>query len=114
MEAGTGPYLVTRRDDGYGDVIALAVGQRCTLGRANTNRIVLKDELCSREHAEIYFAEERWLLRDLKSLNGSRVNDVAVDKDWELSSGDLVQLGRAELVFVNKLEELPAPLPPDA
>ena len=76
MEAGTGPYLVIRRDDGYGDVIALAVGQRCTLGRANTNRVVLKDELCSREHAEVYFAEGRWYLRDLKSLNDTRIKGV--------------------------------------
>src|ERR1700740_353232 len=74
MEAGTGPYLVIRRDAGYGHGIAPAVGQPCTLGRANTNRVVLKDELCSREHAEVYFAEGHWRLRDLKSLNGTRVN----------------------------------------
>ncbi len=56
----TGPYLVIRRDDGYGDVFPLNASQRCLLGRANTNRIVLKDELCSREHAEVSFAEGRW------------------------------------------------------
>ncbi len=73
MTAGSGPYLVTRREDGYGDVFPLQAGQRITLGRANTNRIVLKDELCSREHAEVYFAAGNWHLRDLKSLNGTRV-----------------------------------------
>ncbi len=60
MAAGSGPYLVTRREDGYGDVYPLQTGQRMTLGRANSNRIILKDELCSREHAETYFAEGRW------------------------------------------------------
>ncbi len=107
METGTGPYLVIRRDDGYGDVIALEVGQRCTLGRANTNRIVLKDELCSREHAEVYFAEERWRLRDLKSLNGTRVNGDAITDEWELVSGDEFQVGRTRFVYVDQLEELP-------
>src|SRR5436190_1184769 len=58
--SASGPYLVTRRDDGYGDVIPLQAGQRYTLGRANTNRIVLKDELASRDHAEVYYAENRW------------------------------------------------------
>ena len=108
MEAGTGPYLVIRREDGYGDVIALEVGQRCTLGRANTNRIVLKDELCSREHAEVYFAEERWRLRDLKSLNGTRVNGDPIQDEWELVSGDEFQAGRTRFVYVNQLEELPS------
>src|SRR5262249_43193195 len=89
MTAGSGPYLVTRREDGYGDVYPLQAGQRITLGRANTNRIVLKDELCSREHAEVYFAEGRWCVRDLKSLNGTRINnDPLLDADWELAAGD--------------------------
>ncbi len=108
MEAGTGPYLVIRREDGYGDVIALAVGQRCTLGRANTNRVVLKDELCSREHAEVYFAEGRWRLRDLKSLNGTRVNGDPIQDEWELVSGDEFSTGRTRFVFVNQLDELPS------
>ena len=56
MTANSGPYLVTRRDDGYGEVFPLQAGQRTTLGRAGTNRILLKDELCSREHAEVHFA----------------------------------------------------------
>jgi Nif-specific regulatory protein len=99
---------VIRRDDGYGDVIALAVGQRCTLGRANTNRVVLKDELCSREHAEVYFAEARWRLRDLKSLNGTRVNGDSIQDEWELVSGDEFSVGRTRFVFVNQLEELPS------
>jgi Nif-specific regulatory protein len=108
MEAGTGPYLVTRRDDGYGDVIALEVGQRCTLGRANTNRVVLRDELCSREHAEVYFADGRWRLRDLKSLNGTRVNNESIQDEWELVSGDEFQVGRTRFVYVNQIEELPS------
>ncbi|HZT82695.1 MAG TPA: FHA domain-containing protein, partial [Gemmataceae bacterium] len=74
MPSGASAYLVVRRDDGFGDVFPLAGGQRYTLGRAPTNRIVLKDDLCSREHAEVYHARGRWRLRDLNSLNGTRVN----------------------------------------
>ena len=110
MDARSGPYLVIRRDDGYGDVIALEPGQRCTLGRANTNRIVLRDELCSREHAEVYFAEGRWRLRDLKSLNGTRVNNESIQDEWELVSGDEFQVGRTRFVYVNQIEELPSVL----
>src|SRR6516225_387853 len=110
--SGAGPYLVTRRDDGYGDVIPLLAGQRFTLGRANTNRIVLKDELASRDHAEVYFAEDRWRLRDLKSLNGTRINGEALDSEWELSPGDEFQIGKTLYLFVNHIDELPKiPLP---
>ena len=56
MPNGASGYLVVRRDDGFGDVFPLTGGQRYTIGRAGTNRIVLKDDLCSREHAEIYHA----------------------------------------------------------
>ncbi len=108
----TGPYLVTRRDDGYGDVIPLITGQRFTIGRANTNRIVIKDELSSREHAEVYFAEDRWRLRDNKSLNGTRVNGEVLDSEWELAAGDEFQIGKTRYVFVNQIDELPqVPMP---
>ena len=103
----TGPYLVTRRADGYGDVIPLIPGQRYTIGRAATNRIVLKDELCSRDHAEVYFAEERWRLRDNKSLNGTRINGEVLDSEWELSSSDEFQIGKTSYVFVTNIDELP-------
>src|SRR5947208_3437692 len=107
MAAGNGPYLVIRLDDGFGEVFPLEPGQRFTLGRANTNRVVLKDELCSREHAEVYFADGRWRLRDLKSLNGTRLNGEPLDSEWELGPGDAFQVGRTQFLYVDKLEELP-------
>jgi Nif-specific regulatory protein len=107
MPNGATAYVVVRKEDGFGDVCALTAGQRYTLGRATTNRIVLKDELCSREHAEIYYADGRWHLRDLNSLNGTRVNDTVLDREWELTPGDEIHLGRSRLVFIEHLEELP-------
>src|SRR5437762_1723658 len=107
MSAPASAYLVTRRDDGFGDVYPLAMGHRYTMGRAATNRIVVKDELCSREHAEVYHADGRWRLRDLKSLNGTRLNNAALDSEWELAPGDEVSIGRTSLVFVEDMSQLP-------
>jgi Nif-specific regulatory protein len=113
MSAGVSAYLVSRRDDGFGEVYPLVVGQRCTLGRAATNRIVVKDELCSREHAELYHADGRWRLRDLGSLNGTRLNGATLDSAWELSPGDEVNIGRTHFVFVDDMSQLPhVPLEP--
>src|SRR5262245_27962986 len=100
MAAPATAYLVVRREDGFGDVYPLIAGQRCTLGRAATNRIVLKDELCSREHAEVYHADGRWRLRDLESLNGTRINGETLDSEWELSPADEIHLGKTYLLFV--------------
>ena len=107
MSVGTTAYLVVRRPDGFGDVFPLAAGQSYLLGRAATNRIVLKDDLCSREHAEVRFADGAWRVRDLGSLNGTRVNDARLDSEQTLEPGDEVQLGRSRLLFVEEMGQLP-------
>src|SRR5262245_46084996 len=111
MPAGATVYLVVRRDDGFGDVFPLTPGQRYTLGRAATNRVVVKDDLCSREHAEIYHADGSWYVRDLGSLNGTRINGERIDGEFELTPGDEVNLGRTTLLYVEGMEQLPD-LPP--
>jgi Nif-specific regulatory protein len=107
MTAEAGAFLVVRLEDGYGDVFPLVVGQRYTVGRVATSRIVIKDDLCSREHAEVYFAEGRWRLRDLDSLNGTRLNNAPLDSEWELAPVDEMQIGRTKLLFVESMDQLP-------
>ncbi|MFO0926485.1 MAG: sigma 54-interacting transcriptional regulator [Gemmataceae bacterium] len=111
MTTGTTAYFVVRRDDGFGDVFPLNPSQSYTLGRAATNTIVLKDDLCSREHAELACTAGRWHVRDLGSLNGTRVNEVPVEGDCELAPGDAVHLGHTQFVFVEDMDQLPD-LPP--
>src|SRR5689334_10205064 len=100
-------YFVVRREDGFGDVFPLVPGQSYTLGRAATNTIVLKDDLCSRDHAELSWSGGRWRVRDLGSLNGTRVNDVTVEGERELAPNDEVHLGRTLFVFVEDMDQLP-------
>jgi transcriptional regulator with GAF, ATPase, and Fis domain len=107
MASGATAYLVVRRNDGFGDVFPLTPGQRYTLGRATTNRIVLKDDLCSREHAEVFDVDGHWELRDLNSLNGTRLNGERLDQEEELAPNDLVHLGKTDLIFVEDMSQLP-------
>jgi Nif-specific regulatory protein len=106
MPADGAAFLVVRRDDGFGDVFSLAAPDRFTLGRAATNRIVLKDELCSREHAEVFF-DRGWRVRDLNSLNGTKVNGERLTAEIELAPGDDIHLGRTHLLFVEDMSQLP-------
>ena len=100
-------FLVARRDDGFGDVFSLHAGTRYKVGRAPTNRVVLRDDLCSREHAEVFSAEDGWFIRDLGSLNGTHLNGEQVRTDRPLRPLDEVRLGRTRLVFVDEMSQLP-------
>jgi len=104
-------FLVVRRDDGFGDVYPLQGGTRYTMGRAPTNRIVLRDDLCSREHAEVFPDEGGWFVRDLGSLNGTHLNGEQLRKERRLEPRDDVRVGRARFVFTEDLTQLPD-LPP--
>jgi Nif-specific regulatory protein len=113
MAAGEKAYLVIRRPDGLGNVFALHAGKRYLLGRAKTNEVVLNDDLCSRQHAEVYHHEGRWRIRDCGSMNGTRVNNELIEDEWELEPGDEVGVGHSRLLFVQTLAQLP-PLGPRA
>ena len=76
------------------------------LGRAAGNDVVLPDEHVSGEHASIVSGEERYLLRDLRSTNGTAVvrgqRRIALDegngREVTLEAGDVVELGQGETV----------------
>ena len=53
-------------------------GARVSAGRGSSNDLVLGDGSVSREHAEFVQAGGRWLVRDLGSTNGLKVNGSAV------------------------------------
>jgi Nif-specific regulatory protein len=78
-------------------------GQTVTIGRAPTNRIVLKDERCSRFHAEILSRGDDWILRDLGSRNGTQIGSLAVRGERVLEAGDVVRIGQSQLAFVHDL-----------
>ncbi|MGH7127269.1 MAG: sigma 54-interacting transcriptional regulator, partial [Planctomycetaceae bacterium] len=92
-------YLIVRDGRTWRDVFRLAPGQVTTIGRAPTNRVVLRDEICSRNHCEIFQSGSRWVLRDLGSRNGTLINGVDVKQDWPLEDGQLIRIGGCDLGF---------------
>jgi Nif-specific regulatory protein len=98
-------YLVIREGSKWSDVFRLVPGQSVTIGRAPTNQIVVKDERCSRNHAEIFVSSGQWTLRDLESRNGTMVGQEAIHGDWPLKPGDMVRIGHTQLAFVHKLSD---------
>jgi adenylate cyclase len=73
----------------------------CGFGRSLSNTVVLTDTMASREHAMIRRnATGSCVLNDLGSTNGTRLNGRPVSAPTQLSSGDVIQIGRQSIVFV--------------
>ncbi|MBM4089396.1 MAG: FHA domain-containing protein [Planctomycetes bacterium] len=98
-------YLVIREDAKWTDVFRLVPGRTVTIGRAATNQIVVKDERCSRNHAEVFMTNGRWTLRDLGSRNGTLVGQHRVVGDYTLSPGEIVRIAKCQLAFVHDLSK---------
>ncbi len=96
-------YLVIREGTKWTDVFRLIPGQAVTIGRAPTNQIVIKDERCSRAHAEVFHSQGKWILRDLESRNGTAVGTTMVHGDHVLHAGDMIRIGQSQLAFVHDL-----------
>jgi Nif-specific regulatory protein len=96
-------YLVIREGTKWTDVFRLVPGQAATIGRAPTNQVVIKDERCSRTHAEVFHSQGNWILRDLDSRNGTLVGNEPIHGDYELQPGDIVRIGHCQLAFVHDL-----------
>jgi FHA domain/Domain of unknown function (DUF1707) len=77
-------------------VPVLALPERkVILGRSRDCDCVLAEPSVSRRHAELRREEGRWLLRDLGSRNGTRVNGVRLLDEAEVCPGDRVSFGDA-------------------
>jgi hypothetical protein len=70
-----------------------------TIGRAPDCECVLTDETVSRRHARIWRASDSWLLTDLNSTNGTRLNGWRVVEAIEVRPGDLVSFGTTRYRF---------------
>jgi len=66
------------------------------LGRSRGCDVVLSSEAVSRRHAQLFFRDGNWVIRDLGSTNGTRVNGVRVGR-CRLRPADRVALGDALL-----------------
>ena len=77
---------------------------RVRLGRSKDNDLVLGDNTVSRHHAEIYRANGGYLISDLGSYNGTKVNGKLV-QTFSLSHEDEIQIGLTKILFLEEGQE---------
>ena len=90
-------YVIQGRNRGARYDLAVHEGA-ISIGRESGNFVQLDDNEVSRRHAEIRRIEGRFVVGDLKSSNGTFVNNRKVERA-ELSSGDQIQIGRTVMVY---------------
>ena len=74
-----------------------------TIGREEGNSVQLNDERVSRFHLKIQEDQEKLVLTDLESTNGTKVNGEDIQLRI-LRVGDMISLGRSVLLFGSREE----------
>ncbi|MBT8371424.1 MAG: FHA domain-containing protein [Desulfobacterales bacterium] len=94
------------KDKSLGDY-QLQKGRSITIGRRKNNDVVIDNLAVSSHHAKIDSVGDGFVLIDLKSKNGSFVNEQLINSHW-LKQGDVINIGKHSLSFYYpEGEELP-------
>jgi hypothetical protein len=73
-------------------------GEPVTIGRLAECDVTIDDANVSRRHAEIRRAGDAFMLYDLRSTNGTRVNGIPIH-EHRLNTGDVVTIGMTSIRF---------------
>lgn len=78
-----------------------------TIGRNKENDIALIDRAVSRHHARIIMTSEGYLLTDLGSFNGTKLNGESIQSVL-LQHDDLIRIGHNKLTFLAREKSQPS------
>jgi FHA domain len=95
------PVLALHRPDGTSVEYELVRDQPLTLGREPGNDVVLKSTFVSKQHAVVRYEGGQFLVEDLKSANGTRVNGAPISVSL-LTPGDKLEVGDQNLTFFDR------------
>lgn len=79
-------------------------GEAIAIGRENVD-IVLKDKSASRRHAKLACKQGQWILEDLKSSNGTFVNEKRIFQPVTLKHNDQIRCGTTVMLFDTQVSQ---------
>lgn len=106
------PKLTVSLPDG-GDAVHELVDDVVTVGRVEDNNIEISHPSVSSRHAQFTKDDSDYILRDLGSTNGTRVNgrEAAEGEDIKLSDGDSLVFGSVTVLYSSEVPAASRPLP---
>lgn len=99
-----GLRLIIEDEEGATTIVPLGE-EEVTIGREPGNTIQLTEQNVSRQHARLTQGPDGWVIEDLDSYNGVKVNGVLVEGSVTLNEGDVVQIGDYHLALSNNVEQ---------
>jgi hypothetical protein len=94
------PTLVWEKADGSKLEFPIAQTQPISLGREVGNTVVLDSNFVSKRHATVRYEGGQYIVEDLRSANGTRLNGAPVSISL-LTPGDAIEVGDQTLRFVD-------------
>jgi pSer/pThr/pTyr-binding forkhead associated (FHA) protein len=87
-----------------------------TIGRVSDNTIQIEDASVSSHHAELTLHGTDYVLKDLGSTNGTRLNgqSVAPEEEHRLRPGAEIRFGSIDVVYASDTEDDQQPLPAES
>lgn len=76
-------------------------GEECKIGRVDENDVIMVDPGISRSHVHVHGRRGVYLVEDLGSSNGTRLNGELIEGPEPLRDGDYIGVGQATLQFSN-------------
>lgn len=73
----------------------LPIADVITMGRKSDNTVVLDDQYVSSHHIKIFKRNNDYVIEDLGSTNGTKVNDRKIENRVTLRPGDVIKVGTA-------------------
>ena len=83
----------------YGGRRLMVAPRGATLGRSRECEIVVEDPNVSRQHAELRPRGGAWVISDLGSTNGTRVNGRTINGPEVVHPGDEIEVGSSLITF---------------
>ncbi|MBI5877316.1 MAG: FHA domain-containing protein [Chloroflexi bacterium] len=98
--SGQNAYILELRGRRPGKRIALT-RDAVTIGRQSDNHVVIASDAVSRYHARITQSHMQYFVTDLRSRNGTRLNDKPLEPEraYELQHDDKIQIAGSAAVF---------------
>jgi hypothetical protein len=92
-------WLVVERGGGLKEAARFDLFGGLSIGRSGEADVQIDDRYASGLHARIYAHHGHFYVEDLKSTNGTLLNDEPLVGEAELIPGDLVRIGDTEFRF---------------
>lgn len=84
--------LILQEGPGHPSARWVLDGSALTIGRSDSCEVVLGDREVSRRHAAIRNEGDRWIVIDLDSRNGVRLNGNVIERATRLRDGDTIEI----------------------